>query len=88
MALAKRLLNTPLPPHPDVTITAWKTKLPPHKGLDNHEMIRAVHDGKLKVIYLKGEDTITSDANAGDVGKALREVDFLVAPILDCRQCH
>jgi formate dehydrogenase major subunit len=57
---------------------AWKTKLPPHKGLDNHEMIRAVHEGKLKVIYLKGEDTITSDANAGDVKKALDEIDFLV----------
>jgi formate dehydrogenase major subunit len=57
---------------------AWKVKLPAKKGLDNHEMIRAVHEGKLKSIYLKGEDTITSDANAADVGKALTEIDFLV----------
>lgn len=57
---------------------AWGVKLPPHKGLDNHEMIRAVHDGKLKVLYIKGEDTITSDANAGDVGAALRMLDFFV----------
>jgi formate dehydrogenase major subunit len=57
---------------------AWKVSLPPKKGLDNHEMIRAVHEGKLKCIYLKGEDTITSDANAGDVGSALSTLDFLV----------
>src|SRR5581483_206846 len=57
---------------------AWKVTLPPKKGLDNHEMIRAVHEGKLKCIYLKGEDTITSDANANDVGRALSDVEFLV----------
>ncbi len=57
---------------------AWKVPLPPKNGLDNHEMIRAMHEGKLKCIYLKGEDTITSDANAGDVSKALQMLDFLV----------
>lgn len=57
---------------------AWKAKLPADVGLDNHEMIRAVHEGKLKAIYLKGEDTITSDANSGEVGKALTQIDFLV----------
>jgi formate dehydrogenase major subunit len=56
----------------------WKVELPQKKGLDNHEMIRAVHEGKLKSIYLKGEDTITSDANAGDVGRALADLEFLV----------
>ncbi|HEY1767178.1 MAG TPA: formate dehydrogenase subunit alpha [Terracidiphilus sp.] len=57
---------------------AWKVTLPSTKGLDNHEMIRAVHEGKLKCIYLKGEDTITSDANANDVGRALANIEFLV----------
>lgn len=57
---------------------AWKTPLPAHDGLDNHEMIRAVHEGKLKCIYLKGEDTITSDANANDVARALSNLEFLV----------
>jgi formate dehydrogenase major subunit len=57
---------------------AWKVKLPPKDGLDNHEMIRAVHENKLKSMYIKGEDTITSDANAGDVGKALANLEFLV----------
>jgi formate dehydrogenase major subunit len=57
---------------------AWKVTLPAKDGLDNHEMIRAVHEGELKCIYLKGEDTITSDANANDVAKALESLDFLV----------
>src|SRR6185437_12815882 len=57
---------------------AWKVKLPAKPGLDNHEMIRAVHRGELKCIYLKGEDTITSDANANEVSRALSDVEFLV----------
>jgi len=57
---------------------AWSVELPPKNGLDNHEMIQAIHDGKLKSLYIKGEDTITSDANAGDVGAALSMLDFLV----------
>lgn len=62
---------------------AWKVSLPAKPGLDNHEMIRAVHEGKLKSIYLKGEDTITSDANAGDVTSALESLDFLVVQDID-----
>ncbi|MBW4038677.1 MAG: formate dehydrogenase subunit alpha [Acidobacteria bacterium] len=57
---------------------AWGVSLPVKKGLDNHEMIEAAHEGKLKSMYIKGEDTITSDANANDVAKAFGELDFLV----------
>jgi formate dehydrogenase major subunit len=56
----------------------WGVTLPTTKGLDNHEMIRAIQDGTLKSLYIKGEDTITSDANAGDVGDALGVCEFLV----------
>jgi formate dehydrogenase major subunit len=47
-------------------------------GLDNRQMIEATHEGKLKSMYIKGEDTITSDANANDVAKAFGMLDFLV----------
>jgi formate dehydrogenase major subunit len=57
---------------------AWGVTLPTTDGLDNHEMIRAIKEGNLKALYIKGEDTITSDANAGDVGKALAECEFLI----------
>ncbi len=56
----------------------WGVKLPPKNGLDNHEMIRAIHEGKLKCMYIKGEDTITSDANANDVRAALSMLDFFI----------
>ena len=56
----------------------WKVKLPATKGLDNQEMIRSIHEGKIKAMYLKGEDTITSDANENDVAAALSKLDFFV----------
>ncbi len=56
----------------------WNVKMPTTKGLDNHEMIDAIRQGKLKAMYLKGEDTITSDANENDVREALEKLEFLV----------
>ena len=56
----------------------WGCTLPTTKGLDNHEMMEAIHQGKLRSLYIKGEDTITSDANANDVGEALSKLDFLI----------
>ncbi len=56
----------------------WKVTLPVTVGLDNRQMISAIHEGKLRSMYIKGEDTITSDANAEDVGEALSALDFLV----------
>jgi formate dehydrogenase major subunit len=56
----------------------WAVSLPTTTGLDNRQMISAIHEGKLHSMYIKGEDTITSDANANDVGEALSKLDFLV----------
>jgi formate dehydrogenase major subunit len=57
---------------------AWEVTLPTTKGLDNRMMMDAIHNDKLHALYIKGEDTITSDANANDVEIALRKLDFLV----------
>jgi formate dehydrogenase major subunit len=65
---------------------AWKVTLPITKGLDNRQMIEAIHEGKLKSLYIKGEDTITSDANANDVERALRSVEFLVVQDVNLSQ--
>ncbi len=56
----------------------WGVTLPTTTGKDNHQMIDAILDGKLKALYIKGEDTITSDSNAGYVGEALRQLEFLI----------
>lgn len=56
----------------------WGVTLPTTTGKDNHQMIDAILDGTLHALYIKGEDTITSDSNANYVGDALRKVDFLI----------
>jgi formate dehydrogenase major subunit len=56
----------------------WRVTLPTTTGKDNHQMIDAILDGSLKALYIKGEDTITSDSNANYVSKALSQVEFLV----------
>ncbi|HEY1476803.1 MAG TPA: molybdopterin-dependent oxidoreductase, partial [Chthoniobacterales bacterium] len=58
---------------------AWKVKLPTVKGLDNREMIDAIHAGKLKAMYLFGEEIALVDANANDVQDGLANLEFFVA---------
>jgi formate dehydrogenase major subunit len=57
---------------------AWCVTLPVTTGLDNRQMMEAAHEGKLKSMYIKGEDTITSDANSNDVAEAFGKLDFMV----------
>jgi formate dehydrogenase major subunit len=56
----------------------WKVKLPETKGLDNHQMIGAIHEGKLKSMYVIGEEMSIADSNANDVDAALAKLEFLV----------
>lgn len=57
----------------------WKVKLPSTKGLDNHEMIDSIHAGKLKAMYLFGEEIALVDSNLNVVGDALSKLEFFVA---------
>ena len=57
---------------------AWGVTLPPKNGLDNHQMIDAIHEGKLKSLYLFGEEMSLVDSNANYVDAALAKVDFFV----------
>jgi formate dehydrogenase major subunit len=57
----------------------WNADLPSTKGLDNHEMIDAIHAGKLKAMYLFGEEIALVDSNSNLVGDALSKLDFFVA---------
>jgi len=57
---------------------AWNVSLPPKPGLDNHLMIDAIHDGKLKAMYLFGEEMSLVDSNANYVSDALSKLDFFV----------
>jgi formate dehydrogenase major subunit len=57
---------------------SWNVQLPSTKGLDNHEMIEAIHDGKLKAMYLFGEEMSLVDSNANFVGEGLSKLEFFV----------
>jgi formate dehydrogenase major subunit len=57
---------------------AWNVTLPPKPGLDNHMMIDAVHDGRLKAMYVFGEEMSLVDSNANYVQDALSKLDFFV----------
>ncbi|MDI3257403.1 MAG: formate dehydrogenase subunit alpha [Kyrpidia sp.] len=56
----------------------WGAALPETPGLDNHEMVDAIHAGKLRAMYIIGEDMSLVDANANDVQDAFKKLDFMV----------
>ena len=67
----------------------WNVQLPSTKGLDNHEMIEAIHQGKLKAMYLFGEEMSLVDSNANFVGDNLSKLDFFVVQdIFFSATCH
>jgi formate dehydrogenase major subunit len=56
----------------------WNVTLPSTKGLDNHEMVDAIHEGKLKAMYLFGEEMSIVDSNANHVKAAFSKLEFFV----------
>lgn len=56
----------------------WNVKLPTSKGLDNHEMIDAIHEGKLRAMYVYGEEINLVESNINYVQRALEQLEFFV----------
>ncbi|HVV45951.1 MAG TPA: formate dehydrogenase subunit alpha [Bryobacteraceae bacterium] len=56
----------------------WGVPLSDKKGLDNHEMVDAILEGRLKSMYIIGEEMHLVDSNTNYTGKALSQLDFLV----------
>ena len=52
--------------------------LPPHVGYKIPEMFEAALEGKLKAIWIIGEDVVQTDPNTQKVIKALESTDFVV----------
>ena len=57
---------------------SWGVKLPPTRGLDNHQMVEAVYEGKLRAMYVAGEDMVSADSNSNYVAGAFEKLDFFV----------
>lgn len=58
--------------------SAWNVTLPQNTGLDNHEMVEAIHSGKLRAMYVIGEEMSIVDSNANYVEEAFSKLDFFV----------
>jgi len=57
---------------------AWGVKLPEEPGMDNHHMVEGMDKGKLKALYLFGEDMSLVDANSNHVNAAFERLEFFV----------
>ncbi|WP_263355201.1 formate dehydrogenase subunit alpha [Acidicapsa acidisoli] len=56
----------------------WGVPLPSERGMDNHQMVDGMVEGKMRAMYLAGEDMIQADSNANHVAKAYGNLDFFV----------
>ncbi|HUU58032.1 MAG TPA: formate dehydrogenase subunit alpha, partial [Phycisphaerae bacterium] len=57
---------------------AWGVGLSGQAGLTLVEMINAAADGRIKALYVMGENPMLSDPDVNHVEEALRKLDFLV----------
>ncbi|GAA3330407.1 hypothetical protein GCM10020331_082830 [Ectobacillus funiculus] len=57
---------------------AYGVTLPAQPGLDNIEMLEAIDKGKLKGMYIVGEDMAWVDADSNHTQDMLSKLDFLV----------
>ncbi|MFY4777398.1 formate dehydrogenase subunit alpha [Metabacillus sp. RGM 3146] len=57
---------------------AWGVSLPKDPGYDNHQMVEAIDKGKLKAMYLFGEDMAIVDANSNFVEASFEKLEFFV----------
>ena len=53
-------------------------KIDSEPGLNNIEMLHAIDEGKMKAMYLVGEDMALVDSNANHVHEVLSSLDFFV----------
>jgi len=57
---------------------AWGVDLSPAPGLTHTEIFKAAGEGKIKVVYLVGENPVISEANAKHAIASIKKLDFFV----------
>ena len=57
---------------------AWGVKLPAKRGFDNHQMVDAMLDRKLRAVYIAGEDMVAADSDSNRVGEGFSKLDLFV----------
>ena len=76
----------------DKFATAWKAQLSDKPGLPVTEMINRAAEGKIKALYIMGENPYLSDPDQHHVEHALEQLDFMVVQDIflteTCRFAH
>jgi formate dehydrogenase alpha subunit len=57
---------------------AWGVPLSPDNGLTHVEIFNEMAEGRIKAMYLVGENPLLTEANANHVQEALEKIEFLV----------
>ncbi|OGP90605.1 MAG: formate dehydrogenase [Deltaproteobacteria bacterium RBG_16_48_10] len=57
---------------------AWGAALSPRPGLTLMEMMKGIAQGKIKALFILGENPLLSDPDAGKVAEELKHLDLLV----------
>lgn len=57
---------------------AWNASIPKTVGLQIPQMFEAAHEGKIRSMYILGENPVLTDPNANHIREALEKLDFLV----------
>jgi formate dehydrogenase major subunit len=56
----------------------WNARIPRERGLDFNQMLEAIHQGKIKAMYIAGADPMSEHPDKEHVRDALERLDFLV----------
>lgn len=56
----------------------WQVRLPPKNGLTSSEMFKKENAGKIKALYVIGEDIVMSEPNSQHIIEALERMEFVV----------
>ncbi|MCK4427986.1 MAG: molybdopterin-dependent oxidoreductase, partial [candidate division Zixibacteria bacterium] len=56
----------------------WKAKLPDKPGLGFNQILKEIHEDKIKVLYIMGENPLAKYPDKDYIESALKKVDFLV----------
>jgi formate dehydrogenase major subunit/formate dehydrogenase alpha subunit len=57
---------------------AWGVPLSPHDGYNLNLMMKKMEDGKIKGVYVMGEDIVISEPNVSKVERGLNQCEFVV----------
>lgn len=57
---------------------AWETRIPEATGLDLAGLVEAAESGKLKAVYIMGENPLRTFPDPGRMMAALQKIDFIV----------